>query len=64
METLSVAAANTACIRQSNTYIITVTQSGNGKGISISIKNDTKILLVMKKHTLNHRKKLFLNSCP
>jgi len=38
METLSVTAANTVCIRRSNTYFRIVTHSGNGKGMPYPLK--------------------------
>ena len=64
MEPVSVTTENTACIRQRNTYIRIVTHSGIGKGMPIRVKNDTKMQGTMKKYPKNHRKKLFLDSCP
>jgi hypothetical protein len=64
METVSVTTANTVCIRQRNTYIRIVNHSGNGKGMPIPVKNDTKRPVTMKKYTENHRKKILLDSCP
>jgi len=64
METVSVTTANTVCIRQRNTYIRIVNHSGNGRGMPIPVKNDTKMPVTMKNYPENHREKLFLDFCP
>jgi hypothetical protein len=48
METVSVTAANTVCIRPGNTYIRIINHNGNGKDMPVPMNNDIKTPAIMK----------------